>query len=669
MGRVFRFAQRVAFCLGGLPCLGVLILGMLALSPALVGQTSLGQTSLNQTSADQTSPDSEIRGPLPTDWSHHHLIFSSPGTEEQSNRVQQDARYRQQLARRSRSMLPATEAVDAPTSGFPFGPYPRPLRRTPRTNRIRRDWSENMGSGATVGAGQYPATFSAGSTPSCINDFAVFNTSLAGSATQASIIAYNKLYSGCGGTFPTVYWAYDTLGTITTSATLSADGSQVAFVELNGTVATLVLLKWKASTTETAAAPFVFTATNNVTNANYRTCTAPCMTTIAFHPTTTTDPTPTDAYSSPFYVYVNSSEPLYDTLYVGDDAGYLHQFTGVFIGTPAETTTTWPVEVGTANLSSPVYDSTTGNVFVTTSYVETGNTGGRIAAVCATSTCTGSSNGNVTVAIGTVTPSLVLGPTKTSAVACHGTGSSGDGFNLRFDAPIIDSAAGKAYVFVGNDGNGESAVIQFSTTVGTATGDLEYHTSCGTETTVGTASTTAGISIFAGTFDNLYFTSSGGDPTGNLYTCGNTSADATLYQIPITANVMATSGTSVLAVSTASTTCSPLTEVFSATGTDLIFFSVESSSSTASPVSCTLTTGCLMSFSVPTTSTGTLPTAPAATLAAAGGTSGIIIDNTASSGTEAGASQVYFSPLANQTCPTSGTAGGCAVQASQSALH
>ncbi|MGC1477922.1 MAG: hypothetical protein WA804_18890, partial [Terriglobales bacterium] len=97
-----------------------------------------------------------------------------------------------------------------------------------------------MGSGATVGAGQYPATFSAGSTPSCINDFAVFNTSLAGSATQASIIAYNKLYSGCGGTFPTVYWAYDTLGTITTSATLSADGSQVAFVELNGTVATLV---------------------------------------------------------------------------------------------------------------------------------------------------------------------------------------------------------------------------------------------------------------------------------------------------------------------------------------------------------------------------------------------------------------------------------------------
>ncbi len=54
-------------------------------------------------------------------------------------------------------------------------------------------------------------------------------------------------------------------------------------------------------------------------------------------------------------------------------------------------------------------------------------------------------------------------------------------------------------------------------------------------------------------------------------------------------------------------------------------------------------------------------------LAAAGGTSGIIIDNTVSSGTIAGASQTYFSMLSNQPCDLFGT-GGCAVQASQSAL-
>jgi hypothetical protein len=45
----------------------------------------------------------------------------------------------------------------------------------------------------------------------------------------------------------------------------------------------------------------------------------------------------------------------------------------------------------------------------------------------------------------------------------------------------------------------------------------------------------------------------------------------------------------------------------------------------------------------------------------------LIIDNTV--GTLAGTSQVYFSTLSNQTCGTSPTPGGCAVQASQSDLQ
>jgi hypothetical protein len=55
-----------------------------------------------------------------------------------------------------------------------------------------------------------------------------------------------------------------------------------------------------------------------------------------------------------------------------------------------------------------------------------------------------------------------------------------------------------------------------------------------------------------------------------------------------------------------------------------------------------------------------------ASLAAAGGTGGIIIDNVV--GTPAGASQIYFSTQSNQLCGSGGT-GGCAVQASQSALQ
>ena len=54
-----------------------------------------------------------------------------------------------------------------------------------------------------------------------------------------------------------------------------------------------------------------------------------------------------------------------------------------------------------------------------------------------------------------------------------------------------------------------------------------------------------------------------------------------------------------------------------------------------------------------------------ASLAAAGGTGGIIIDNVATLG---GASQIYFSTQSNQLCGSGGT-GGCAVQASQSALQ
>ncbi|MGC2480951.1 MAG: hypothetical protein WA423_14105, partial [Candidatus Sulfotelmatobacter sp.] len=60
------------------------------------------------------------------------------------------------------------------------------------------------------------------------------------------------------------------------------------------------------------------------------------------------------------------------------------------------------------------------------------------------------------------------------------------------------------------------------------------------------------------------------------------------------------------------------------------------------------------------------PPATAALLEARG-TSGIIVDNTVATGTQAGASQVYFSILGSQLCTGGGT-GGCAVQASQSAL-
>ena len=564
MGRDLRFAQRVVFCLGGLTWLGLSILAVLALSSALPGQTS----------QDVTSEDSQAVVHLPTDWSHHHLVYSNPATAEQLKRAQQDPRYWQQLFHRSQQTPPHAELDIAPPFELPPGAKTSSASKNPK---LKRDWSENMGTGATVGAGQYPGKFGFDVTTfSCANDYVVFNTGLAGSGTQASIIAYNSLYSGCGGTVPSVYWAYNTGGTITSSVTLSEDGTQLAFVQApaGGGAAALVLLKW-ATPGGGAGAPGTITTTSA---SNYRNCTAPCMTTIAFKSTAGTDPTPTDSYSAPFYDFSGS-----DNLYVGDNAGYLHQFTGVFEATPKENTAApWPVQVATAPLSSPIYDPTSGNVFVTTSWQLSNNSGARLVAVCASATCAVGSNGNQAVGIGTTTPSNVLGPTTSAGSACHGTGASGDtSLSMRLDAPLVDPVAGKVYAFLGNDGNANSAVIQFSTTVGTATGDFAYH-SCGTEETIGTASTGNGttpiIPVFAGTFDNAYFNSTGGtppgsSPSGNLYVCGNTSGDPTLYQVPIASNAMGTAA-SVTAVSSRKTTCSPVTEVYNSTN-DLIFLSAD----------------------------------------------------------------------------------------------
>ena len=93
-----------------------------------------------------------------------------------------------------------------------------------------------MGTGATIGAGNYPAKYSLTTTSAnCSNDFVVYPTGLAGSNTQASIVAYTNLYSGCGGTVPSVYWAYyiGAGNTIQSSPVFSLDGTQIAFMQRN----------------------------------------------------------------------------------------------------------------------------------------------------------------------------------------------------------------------------------------------------------------------------------------------------------------------------------------------------------------------------------------------------------------------------------------------------
>ena len=73
--------------------------------------------------------------------------------------------------------------------------------------------------------------------------------------------------------------------------------------------------------------------------------------------------------------------------------------------------------------------------------------------------------------------------------------------------------------------------------------------------------------------------------------------------------------------------------------------------------------GCVIGYDV-TNGTISGSTTPTGAAPAAGGTSGIVVDNGA-----AGASNIYFSTLLNQPCTTSGGNGGCAIQLSQSKLQ
>ncbi len=615
---------------------------------------------------------------VPDDWTHHRLIFSNPGTAEDAIKhgtydrwlaITKNPRYVQQQTKRSsmNTAAPATwihspeaevepqfierePVVPAPpieTSRLPRGLYkapsyprmlPRPGReRRPAAPQVHTDWSEYLGSSASAGLGVFPAkySFSTGSA-NCANsatpDYVVYNTGVAGSGTQASIIAFDNLYTGCtSGTVPTVYWAYNTNGgAITTSVVLSGNGTQVAFAQSVAGVASLVVLKWSGATGGSAGAPDTL---SNTAAGSYFNCPAPCMTTVTFSNNAN------DSGSAPFYDYST------DTIYIGDDTGKLHKFTGVFTGTPTEATGSWPVTVSKSALGGPVYDSGSGNILV----------GDYLAN--SSSTCALSGN-----------PCGYFYSVKASSAAVVGkTTNALDYVSGIVDSPLVDSVAGMAYVFVGADS--ESGVTSACGTDIPCAGVFQFPVSFtsgnGTEATIGPGYEF----VLSGAFDNAYYTSANSSsPTGHLYVVGSTgAANNTLYQISISSNAMSTSSTAGPTVSDSYTTGGYFSAGLQVTeflngAHDYIFLSVLSY---GLPTGCTssITEGCVMGFDV-TSGSISGSTSPTAAATEAGGTSGIIIDNSAAL---SGAANIYFTTLLSQACTTSGGTGGCAIQTLQSA--
>jgi hypothetical protein len=579
---------------------------------------------------------------VPNDWSHRHLMFSNPAKLQDSVRVQQDARYGQQRDwRTAAGMVDTREESDSDKdSGF-SALEPDGLRQHRSRSRMKRDWGVSLGAGATAGTGMFPAKFSFDiNSANCGNavtpDYVVFNTSLVSTATQAGIVAFDNLYTGCTGTVPNPYWAYKTTGTgdnctncaVVTSVVLSLDGSQVAFVGSSTSGSFLYILKPKAGegTVGSPAQPTTST-TNASTYAACRTGSTSCLLSLPLGPGQ-------DSNSAPFYNYG------FDDLYVGDDNGSLYRFSGVFIGTPTKVTTGWPIVVHSGfKLTAAIFDQTSRNAYV-------GDANGRLSFV--------REIGSTVGACGSGSP-----PCLGSATVNAGNGNS------IVDAPIVDSTTSKVFAFVGNDGGGNTGVFQ-------APLDLSSHV----EANVGVS---FGNTLYDGAFDNEYFASVG---SGHLYVCGNLgsilglSHNVALFRIGFnSAGTMNAGNDGNSLTLTASfplvgpvPTCSPATEISSSASSDLLFLSVTGSGSQTGCGG----NGCVMSFSLPTATPFTFPGAASRTLPASNGTGGIIIDNILTVPT--GTSQVYFTPLGNSSatfpCGSPSVNGvGCGIQASQAGLN
>ena len=637
---------------------------------------------------------------LPEDWSSHHLIFSQPDPSSDTyDKVTQDPHYWMQQIRRSSGTKTLSDgdaayydALGSSADGSSVTDKKKKKAKKAKKSKkpvdgLKKDWTYNVIANGQVQPNMYPAKFGLYPGVATCSDFAVFPTGVAGSGTAATIIGNNNLYTtGCTGA-PSVNWAYNTgAGSLaSTSPITSIDGTQIAFIQVSGGAASLVLLKWGANATGrtvtgvlAAASPEVtlsagtFSATDvgaqisaaagisandtissviDSTHANLATApTAHTSQTLTIHAEslalpgapplvsnslyrgctapcmTTVSLSANDTFSSPYYDFQAD-----DALYVGDDVGKLHQITGVFNGTPTISGGTWPLMVGasgTVKISSPVYDPGSGNVFV-------GDNAGVFHSV-------------------------------TSAGVVHGTSSDlGDAI---IDAPIVDSSAGKVYAFVNANSGGNNTVYQFLTS---------FTSGVGTSETVGAGGTQTWL--YSGAFDNVYYSSASGN-AGNLWvlgdTGGNNTTSVTLYRIPISgAGAMGTP----VAASAALTNFtfhsgtftgvrgwpSPITEfcnnganpcvasgTATTTGTDYLFFSTSQLNATTG--SCPGGTGndgdgCIFSYSINTpTANPTLVgeqtvTVPGTSTPFAGcwATGGIIVDNAVPTGTLAGASQIY----------------------------
>jgi hypothetical protein len=499
---------------------------------------------------------------VPEDWTHHHVLFPIDYLRAHPEIFDREPRALHQIYRRWGRQLASTNAALAETKGS-----------TPS------DWNVNVG--GTLAPGTSPAKYQLDPTqpPNCTTDFVVFALNTAGATGgQATMVAFNNIYAGPNGMGgfcpggPTFLFAYNTStqtnGRIRTSPVLSLDGKKIAFVESSASGSAVHVLKWDTGLGNgSSGIDSAFPGAGN--NAS--------MTTISYT-------TANNNHSSPWVDYKS------DTLYVGADGGTLYKITGIFndpAGPKLVTTGGWPIALGvTGQITSPIFDSTTGNLFI-------GDTRGVLHSVNA------------------INPGAI----KTLAV-----GTVGKLNPAIYDAPIVDGY-GDVLATSSNDGT-SAVVVQASTSTLTEKARVKI----GVGSTTGTS-----VTIYDGDFDNNYYNSQN---SGHLLFCGTAAGSIApaRYRMSFSGGILQTDPAPVAISAVTTARCGPMTEYFNPNigtgGTDFFFWGVTNN--------CVGTSGCIMSLANASTVT---------TATEAGGTSAVIVDSDAIL-PQGQTSNIYFGNLA-----------------------
>ena len=457
---------------------------------------------------------------------------------------------------------------------------------------------------AAPGGGQtFPTkfVFDVNSAPSCTNDYVVIGIpATPASGGQANIVGVNNLYSGGTGALcpsgPTVMFAYASgTGQVPAPVALSHSGTAIAYIENLPTGSSYfhALTLGTTGTNGSSATAAVVPGAAGANNAVDQT--------VLLSPdggVTTQSST-----NAPWVVYTqdDANDVAYSTTYSAiTSSGYLYKISNVFNG--AAPTIVWSVAIN-AVPSTPVYDSVSNKVFFTDS-------SGRIDYVIDSG----------------MSPSVVYG-----SVLASGTTA---------ENPVVIDSTNQMIYAVFNSNGSNALVVQAPTSLASAV-----------SVPVGTAST-----VYTGPyepdFNNAWYTGSG---TPLLYIAGTgTGTIPTLYSVGFNGsgvlNSAANATTAALTTGTADS--APVTEFYNATtAKDYLFVGVTNN--------CFATVGggtggCVMSLDI----TGGFPTVTADSVAlpAAGGTTGIIVDNDSSS---TGASSIYYGTKTGATL----------VKATQSALN